>query len=301
MQIDRTVKIIGAIAVGAALIVGILIGSLISTATAKDDSEAVASVNGEKISRNEFYEFLVDQNGLRLLDTLITNKIIDQEINKNGISIMEEEIEKELNEIYAYYGGQEAILQELEASGMGLEDLREDIIINIKIRKLLELRIEASEDELEKYFQDNKASFEKGEQIKASHILVKEEKEAYEIISKINSGEDFSDLAKEFSLDDSNSQSGGDLGYFGKGAMVPEFENAAFALEIGELSAPVKTIYGYHIIRLEDKKTVQDNNYEDNKEQVKTAYMEEKMQSEYAIWLDEKFTEYDIEKYLEKK
>ena len=89
--------------------------------------------------------------------------------------------------------------------------------------------------------------------IKASHILVKSEDEAKRLCEKIKNGEDFGKLAKAHSKCPSG-KSGGDLGFFGKGQMVREFENAAFALSIGEVSAPVKTQFGWHIIKLTDKK-----------------------------------------------
>ena len=89
--------------------------------------------------------------------------------------------------------------------------------------------------------------------IKASHILVKTEQEAKGLCEKIKSGESFEKLAKAHSKCPSG-KNGGDLGFFGKGQMVKEFENAAFALSIGQVSAPVKTQFGWHIIKLTDKK-----------------------------------------------
>lgn len=89
--------------------------------------------------------------------------------------------------------------------------------------------------------------------IKASHILVKTEGEAIDLVGKIKNGESFEKLAKANSNCPSG-RNGGDLGYFGKGQMVREFENAAFALSVGEVSKPVKTQFGWHIIKLTDKK-----------------------------------------------
>ncbi len=93
-------------------------------------------------------------------------------------------------------------------------------------------------------------------QISARHILVADEATATEVKTKIDAGEDFAELAKTYSTDPGSASNGGDLGYFGKGAMVPEFEAAAFALTVGAVSEPVQTSYGYHIIKLEDAQTV---------------------------------------------
>ena len=84
--------------------------------------------------------------------------------------------------------------------------------------------------------------------IRARHILVKEEFEAKDLVRKLSEGSSFEDLAKEFSLCPSNEE-GGDLGEFGKGSMVPPFEEAAFALNVGEVSSPVRTQFGYHLIQ----------------------------------------------------
>lgn len=84
--------------------------------------------------------------------------------------------------------------------------------------------------------------------IKAKHILVKQEHEAQDLLKKIGEGSSFEDLAKDFSLCPSNAD-GGDLGEFGKGSMVPSFEEAAFALGVGDISQPIKTQFGYHLIK----------------------------------------------------
>ncbi|HJN19752.1 MAG TPA: peptidylprolyl isomerase [Candidatus Nitrosopelagicus sp.] len=85
--------------------------------------------------------------------------------------------------------------------------------------------------------------------IKCSHILVKKQSESIEILDKIKKGEKFGKMARQFSTDSGSAKRDGSLGYFGRGKMVKEFENAAFALQTGEISEPIKTQYGYHIIK----------------------------------------------------
>ena len=85
--------------------------------------------------------------------------------------------------------------------------------------------------------------------IKCSHILVKKQSEAIEILDKIKIGEKFGKMARQFSIDSGSAKRDGSLGYFGRGKMVKEFENAAFALQAGQISEPIKTQYGYHIIK----------------------------------------------------
>lgn len=113
-------------------------------------------------------------------------------------------------------------------------------------------------------------------EVRARHILVKTEDEAKAIIKKLEGGAKFEDLAKESSTDGSASQ-GGDLGYFGEGMMVPEFEKAAFALEVGGYTKePVKSQFGYHIIKLEDKRQQQPPAFEEVKDQVRSILIREK-------------------------
>ena len=113
-------------------------------------------------------------------------------------------------------------------------------------------------------------------EVRARHILVKTEDEAKAIIKKLEGGAKFEDLAKESSTDGSASQ-GGDLGYFGEGMMVPEFEKAAFALEVGGYTKePVKSQFGYHIIKLEDKRQQQPPAFDEVKEQVRSILIREK-------------------------
>ncbi|RID88550.1 hypothetical protein D1970_01645 [Mesobacillus zeae] len=100
------------------------------------------------------------------------------------------------------------------------------------------------------------------EEVKVSHILVNDEKTAKEVKERLDKGEDFAQLASEHSIDPGSKDIGGKLGYLIKGDMVPEFDKVAFSLEVNKASGPVKTQYGYHIIKVTDKKT---NTFEDKK------------------------------------
>jgi peptidyl-prolyl cis-trans isomerase C len=111
-----------------------------------------------------------------------------------------------------------------------------------------------SETDARAFYDDRVKASPPEEEIKASHILVKDEGKAKEVLAKLAASGDFAALAKEYSEDPGSKDKGGDLGYFTKGQMVPEFEKAAFALDKGKISAPVKSNFGFHIIRLEDRR-----------------------------------------------
>ncbi|WP_232233681.1 peptidylprolyl isomerase [Bacillus sp. J33] len=262
-------------------------------------ADAVATVNGEKISEDELHERLVAQYGQELLDTLITGKVIEQEVKKENIKVTQEEIDEEKAAYAESYGGEEALKQTLETSGLTMADFEEDIESYLATKKLLEPRIEITEEDMKAYFEENKDSFAQQEQVNASHILVEDEETAKEVIGKLNDGGDFAELAAEYSIDESNKDAGGDLGFFGKGDMAEEFEEIAFSLEPGKISDPVKTEYGYHVIKVVEKKEAKEAVYEDVKEEIQNRLLETEMQTEYTAWLEEKFEEYEIKNYLE--
>ncbi len=282
------------------LMLGIAVILVLATVFFVTRTDYVASVNGEKISKDELYDLLVSQYGVDGVDQLIIDKIIEIEAKKENISVTQEEIDKEMTEYMDSYGGEDIFNQMLEMYNVNVSDIEESMQSSLVIEKLLEKRISITDEEMETYFEENKDSFAEEEKVQASHILVEDEKTAKEIVEKLEAGEDFADLAKEYSTDEESSENGGDLGFFGRGEMVQEFEDAVFALEVGELSEPVKTEYGYHIIKLVDKQEAKEAVFEDVKEEIKSTLLDSKIQDEYTTWIEEKYDEYEIENFLEK-
>ncbi|MGI6468285.1 MAG: foldase [Syntrophomonadaceae bacterium] len=259
---------------------------------------AVADINGEKITKDEFYDSLVKANGSQVLDTLIAKKLIQLEAEKQNIAVSEDEIQAELNQYYDYYGGEQAFIEAVQASGHTIEEVKEDMLINLQIKKLIAPTVTISEEEMQAYFEENRDSFAEPEQVKASHILVDSIEKANEVKSRLDGGADFAELAKEYSLDTTNKDSGGDLGYFERDTMVAEFEEAAFSMEVGTISAAVKTEYGYHIIKVTDKKAAQEPDYEASKESIRDTLLDEKIGAEYAAWMDGLYRQYNVQKLI---
>ena len=198
-----------------------------------------------------------------------------------------------------FYESDEALQAELDRYGLTLDDVRNNMKSNIQIETLLNPYMNITDEEVLQYFEENKASFAQQEQVKASHILVDTGEEALEVKARLDGGEDFAELASEYSLDDTNSEQGGNLGYFGRSGMVQEFSDAAFSLEIGEISDPVQSTFGYHIILVEDKIEASEPDFETHKDEIKKQIESTKSYEAYMAWYAEKLEEYEITTYLD--
>ena len=223
----------------------------------------------------------------------------------NGIPITEDEV----NEIIANLGprgqaynspeGRQAILGQLIASKLLLIDaranlyetepafkaelarVRENLLISYATEKAVS-DVTVSDAEVIHYYDVHKGRFMSGETVNASHILVDSEEKANEILAKINAGEiSFEQAAMENSSCPSG-QNGGSLGDFERGQMVPEFDSAVFEMEVGEISAaPVKTQFGYHLIKLNSKSESTVMPYEKIADEIKQALLIEKQRAAY--------------------
>lgn len=281
------------------LILSIALAFVAGCGNANSSQDVVASVNGEKITKNELYEEMLKQNGQQALDSLITQKVIELEAKKQNIVVNDQDTQKELDKYYQSYGSEEAFNQALEMNGYSPDDVKKELALNIKVNKLLEPRISITEEDLKNYYEENKSQFAREKQVKASHILLETKEKAHEVKKKLADRQDFSQLAKEYSTDTQTKENGGDLGFFGSGKMVKEFEEASFALSVGEISDPVKTEFGYHIIKVTEVRDAQDANYEQSKTQIKDTLFKDKAQAEYGAWLQELYQQYEIENSLE--
>jgi peptidyl-prolyl cis-trans isomerase D len=149
-------------------------------------------------------------------------------------------------------------------------------------------RTQISAQDIQRSYEDNQQQYSTPEQVRASHILLKTEgkddaavkKQAEELLAKVKAGADFSQLATKFSEDDASKTKGGDLDFFGQGQMVPEFDKVAFSLKPGEISDLVKTQYGYHIIKVTDKKTAATKSLDEVRAQIEDQLKWERAQAE---------------------
>ena len=139
-----------------------------------------------------------------------------------------------------------------------------------------QIRSQITDSEARAFYDAQLKSFKGGEEVRASHILVKSEDEAKAIFEQIAHDGDFAELAAKHSTDPGSKANGGDLGYFGRGRMVPEFEKAAFATPVGEVALPIKSQFGWHIIKVTDKRNRKPPTFEALKERIVTRLMRDK-------------------------
>ena len=255
-------KLIITIAVIAVLAVGLLwlvLGKGASTV----GKPILAKVNGEPIYKNEVETLVLQaqQQGIPLsenqvLEQMIAKKLLLQEAKKEKVNIDEAAVDKYIEDLKALLA--QPIEPLLGRMGITEEEFRRQIREQLIVTALLADKQQAertiTDDEIKVFYEANEEYFVATEKVRASHILVKTEEEAKEIVKQLEGGADFAKLAKENSIDPSAKTNGGDLGFFGQGQMVPEFEKTAFALDVDERSAPVKSQFGYHIILLREKR-----------------------------------------------
>ena len=177
-------------------------------------------------------------------------------------------------------------LEETEEFQKIMEDAKKDILAQLVLKHTLDA-VTVSDEEVKEFFENNKQRYAKGATVSAKHILTDSEEKCNDILEKITNGEkEFEEAAKEFSTCPSGAQ-GGDLGEFGKGQMVKEFEDAAFAAEVGHVVGPVQTQFGYHLIKVEKKNEAQEANFEEVKDQIKAEALKQKKDKAYTDKVNE--------------
>ena len=232
------------------------------------------------------------------MQQLVRQAIYDQESKKLGVSPSKNQVndlyDKQYDQLLETYS-EEQLTTYAKSQGMTLKDfqdaIKDDIELQLRNQALRERvvgTVEPTETDLEGYYEESISKYDEPEEIRASHILVEDEETALDLIDQLNEGADFAELAEEHSTDTGSGEQGGDLGWFGRGRMVKEFEEAAFALEIGETSDPVETQYGFHVIKLVDRKKAHTPPLDEIKDQVRNDYIAEIEEERFVSWYDER-------------
>ncbi|WP_407407750.1 peptidylprolyl isomerase [Peribacillus sp.] len=215
---------------------------LIGLTACNSDKEAVVESKAGDISKEEFYNVMKDRYGDQVLQEMVYEKVLSDKY-----TVTDKEVKAKVKELKDQMG--ENFDSALASSGYNSEaDLKRALRIGMLQEKAAIADINVKEAEVKEAYENYKPD------LKARHILVKDKKTAEEVKAKLDKGGDFAALAKEYSTDTGTAAKGGDLGWFSTGEMVPEFETAAAKLKKDEISKPVKSEFGYHIIQLQDKK-----------------------------------------------
>ena len=217
------------------------------TPSAQD--KILATVGNKYITLNEFkhklsrlpsyYQGMMEKNKKNLLNDIIAESLFMEDAVRKGI-----DRDKEVREI--------------------LDEARKKIIIAKFVKTEVDDKVKVSDEEMKKFYSEHKDNFKKPEMWRASHILVANEQEAKDILSELSKGKDFAELARARSIDATAARDG-DVGYFRKGQVLPEFESTCFNLKVGETGGIVHTQFGYHIIKLTDKKSEVTQSFEEAK------------------------------------
>ncbi|NLY45023.1 MAG: peptidylprolyl isomerase [Tissierella sp.] len=245
------------------------------------ENKVVAIVNGKEITQDDVLRFLND----------IGPQVAMQFQSPEGIQKVVDEL---INQELLYLDAKENKLDEEASYVQMVEDTKVTILKSYALNKLI-ANEEASIEELKEFYDSHMEHFKKQESAIASHILVDEEAKANEIIQEINEGLSFEDAAKKYSSCPSK-EAGGNLGEFSRGQMVPEFEEAAFTMEEGAISKPVKTQFGYHIIKLEEIKPEATESFDQVREEIYKQVVGLKQQEKYLTKIGQLKEKYTVEK-----
>ncbi|WP_067729812.1 peptidylprolyl isomerase [Oceanobacillus damuensis] len=251
------------LALAATLTAGVL--TLAACTSDEAGSDVVAETAAGNITKEEFYQELKDRNGEAILEEMITIKVLEDNYEVN-----EEDIDSEMDAMRDAYGEQFDTI--VEQNFGDEETLREIIRVSLLQEAAIAEDIEITEEDLqEEYDRQNT-------EIDAQHILVADEETANEVKKELDEGGDFAELAAEYSTD-GTAEDGGNLGYFSSGQMVPEFEDAAYNMEAGEISEPVQSEFGFHIIKVNDVREKEESigEFEDVKEDLRRELINKRM------------------------
>ncbi len=275
-----------------------------------DPEQIVAKVNDENIlqadvdsiitmfvmpqfhAQNPGQDFPDDQKAQlqkNIVTQLVMEKVLLQKAKEIGVTVDEDQLKQRI---------EMAAKQRPDVSEEQWRDfLTKNMLIQTLIQQEVVSKIEVSEEEVQKFYEEQKEQLQEPEQVQASHILIKvaqdaseEEKAAAkekidEVLALAKEGQDFAALAQEYSEGPSK-DNGGDLGFFPRGAMVKPFEDAVFTMNEGDISDVVETQFGYHIIKLTGKKEARDVSFEEVKDRLKEGLVQQKSNTEVMAWVE---------------
>ena len=264
----------------------------------------VAVVNGKPITAsvfdNQYQRFTRRANlsqtessstselKMGFLNRLIETSLLLQEAEMLGMSVSEEELNREIKQLKEDYP-KDTLNETLERIGLKLEEWKEErrekLLIDNLIHRQIDSVIHVSDDEISSYYKTNKKEFERPLQVHARQIVVATEEEADALRSRILKGEDFEELARVHSLSP-DAKEGGDLGVFSKGQMPEEFDQVVFRYRSGTLSKVVQSPYGFHLFKVEERFPPRSPDLEEVRDEISSRIFLKRQEAFFKEWMD---------------
>ena len=269
----------------ATLALGITVAGCSSGATTSGGGDSVATVNGASISRADYDAKLeASPQGKSIFNQMVQGLLIDQYAKANNINISDADVAAKEDEIKSKYPpGQ--FEQILKSQSLTEADVQRILRQQLVVEKAVGANVKVTDADIKAYLDKNHATLDTPEQVRARHILVADLATAEKVEAQLKAGAKFEDMAAKYSTDPSSKIKGGELGFFSKGQMVPSFQNAAFSLPVGAISAPVKSPFGWHIINVEEKKPAIKATLAGSRAQITGALKQQQGQKEIPAFL----------------
>jgi peptidyl-prolyl cis-trans isomerase C len=273
-------------------------GTVISDKEVSDEYSRMVEQLAARIPPQQL-EPMQDAIKKQAVENIINRALLEQAIEREGITASQEEIDSRMDAIKSNFGSDSAFSERLATMGITAKELRQEMGAALRMEKLIDKHVgeieEPTETELRSFYDENSERFVQPERVRASHILIKtgagetdpekaaKRLEAAKILGRIGEGADFAELASRHSECPSKAK-GGDVGFFERGRMVKPFEDAAFTLGVGEVSDLVETQFGYHIVKVTDRQEKSSIPYETAKDDIATFLGSHKRQEAINVY-----------------
>jgi peptidyl-prolyl cis-trans isomerase SurA len=276
-------------------------------------NKILATVDGEPVTLYEVKRFKEHSirgrqvggtlDGRALLDAVITDKIVEREVSDKGIVVKDEDIDRYIDGIKQRNNiNDEQLRQALAEQGLSLESYRTQIRDDIQRQQLfgreIRAKVSITPEEIQRYYEANQAKYSTPERMEVAHIVFRLSQaapsdevaattaKAEAVYQRLAGGADFAELAAQYS-EDSSGKDGGQLGWFKKGELLTELEKAAIPLKVGEVSRPVRSKVGVHIIKLEGREDASHQNLEELADQIKQELYAQALEERLQKWMTE--------------
>lgn len=277
--------------------------ALIATIACRSEKAApnvLAKVDDHIITANDYRRKLMELNhggAPEPVDVTIRNKILNDmierellidEAERRNIVISPGELQSEIQRITENYPGKEfdkMLASKHLSAGEWREDLQRSLLHKKAFQRITDESVIIADPEVKQYYDTHLENYQVPEKVRALHVHVDSEQDAFNVLAQLRKGTPFETLAREHSLGP-EAQSGGDLGYFSKGVMPEIFDEAIFPLEVGKISRVVSSEYGYHIFKLADRRPAHTRSFEESKEEIRAQLANDQKQKIYSKWLE---------------